>query len=93
MDIRIALLIGIFLMGIVFIFFIQLFKRKSTKLLKFIPAIVSAFGMAIFYLKMLFVSQGYDAIYDVLVIIILSVLLSLSLIGAIILQIVEYKKA
>ncbi|WP_163971851.1 hypothetical protein [Oceanobacillus halotolerans] len=61
-------------------------------MMKYIPSIVSAFSIAIVYFKMAFISQGYQPILDIVIMIILSVVLGVSLLGAILMEFSNKRK-
>ncbi|MDX8367952.1 hypothetical protein [Cytobacillus sp. IB215665] len=87
----------VFLVVIVIIIFISvllysLIKNKSKNLMKYIPSIVSALSIVLVYLKMSFISQGYEPITDMVVIIVLSIILGFSLLGAVLIDILNCRK-
>lgn len=92
MDIQIALLIGGTLIGIASYVTYRIGKAKSNGLFKYIPAIGAAFAIVIFYLKTLFISKGYEGIFDMIVIIFLAYILVISIVVAIIIEIINRRK-
>ncbi|MEH7126195.1 hypothetical protein V7127_23575 [Bacillus sp. JJ1773] len=89
MNIYFALPIGIVVITFVAVLLYKISKQKSDKLTKYIPSILFAISIALVYFKMFFISKGYDAISDIVVIIFLSVGLGNSLLGAIIIEIIN----
>jgi 4-amino-4-deoxy-L-arabinose transferase-like glycosyltransferase len=89
MSTYLLLTMGILIIGIVTAQAFKFSNNKSNKLKKFIPSIIFALCIALFYLKMLFVSKGYDAIIDIVFIIFLSIGLGSSLIVALILEFIN----
>ncbi|MDX8362747.1 MULTISPECIES: hypothetical protein [Bacillaceae] len=67
-------------------------KNKSKKFMKYIPSTVSSLSIGLVYLKMSYVSQGYDPIIDMVVIIFLSIVLGFSLLGAVLIDIINRRK-
>lgn len=67
-------------------------KKRSNKLMKYIPSIVTALCIALVYLKMLFISQGYEPITDIVIIILLSFVLGFSLLVAVVIDIMNRRK-
>ncbi|WP_214483114.1 hypothetical protein [Bacillus sp. SM2101] len=67
-------------------------KNKSKKFMKYIPSIVSSLSIVLVYLKMSYVSQGYDPIIDMVVIIFLSIVFGFSLLGAVLIDIINRRK-
>ncbi|MFA9555734.1 hypothetical protein ACERII_00300 [Evansella sp. AB-rgal1] len=92
MSIQLAIVASVILMGIISYVTYLFSKRSSHKLVKFIPAITAITGIIFFYIKLQFISQGYDVIYDMIAIILLSVVLGFSLIGALIIELIQWKK-
>lgn len=81
-----------FPIGIVIITFVSLFlyrfgRNKSNKILKYIPSILSALSIALVYLKMTYISQGYQPIIDIIIMIILSFVFGISLLVAVLMDI------
>ena len=66
--------------------------KRRNKLIKNIPSIVFAISICMMYLKILFISKGYEAISDIVVIIFLAIGLGSSLLAAIIIEIINKKK-
>jgi putative Mn2+ efflux pump MntP len=66
MSIQAAIAVSLVLMGIMTLISYLIGKRVSNRLIKFIPAIISALGMGFFYIKLNFIpyeSHAYEGIY------------------------------
>jgi len=68
---------------------IKLGKIKTNKLLKFIPSILLALGIGFFYIKLEFISIGYEGIIDIIVIMFLAIACVISLSLAVIIEILD----
>ncbi|MGF2614681.1 hypothetical protein FZC84_17535 [Rossellomorea vietnamensis] len=66
-------------------------RNRSKNFNKYIPSIASAISIAVFYLKMTFISEGYQPILDIVVIIIMSVVLGVSLLLAVIMDLLNIR--
>lgn len=90
MSIQIAIILSIVLMGTVGIITYYVGNKTSEKLIKYAPAIASAFGLLFFYVKMNFITyntHAFEGIYDMIAIILLAIICGASLIGAIIIEV------
>ena len=87
-----ALLVGIILIVLVSLFLYRFGKSRSNRLIKYIPAIVCAGSIGLVYVKMTFLSQGYEPITDIVVIIVLSFVLGVSLIAAVVVDIMRLRR-
>lgn len=83
------LAIGILILAVVAVWLYQISKKKSKKLLKYIPAILFAVSIALVYFKMLFISKGFEAITDIVAMILLSIGLGIALFTAVIVEIIR----
>ncbi|MEB1806050.1 MAG: hypothetical protein LPK26_01905 [Bacillaceae bacterium] len=92
MAYQLALFFGLILIGFFSWMVYQIEQNQSNKLLKYIPAIASAVGIAFYSIKLQFVSTGYTGIYDVIVIIFLAITCSTTLIVALVLELINKKK-
>ena len=83
MEIKLFLLILAISMAVVMLILLTILKNSgSNHLIKYIPAIVFAVGIILCWLKMLFISEGFEGIYDILLIRLLAILLLVSLLPA-----------
>ncbi|OCA81656.1 hypothetical protein A8F94_22605 [Bacillus sp. FJAT-27225] len=92
MSVYIAFSVLIVIFTFVSVLLYRFSKNKSNKLMKYIPSIVTALSIALVYVKMLFLSQGYEPITDIVVIIILSFVLGFSLLAAVFIDIMNRRK-
>ena len=92
MNLNIAIPIGIAIVIFVAVLLYKISTKRMHKLIKYIPSILFAISICMMYLKILFISKGYEAISDIVVIIILAIGLGSSLLGAIIIEIINKKK-
>lgn len=91
MNAYLAFIIAIVIITFVSFFLYRFGKNKSNNLIKYIPAIASAIGIALFYLKLTFISEGYQPILDIVIIIIMSVVLGVSLLIAVIMDLLNIR--
>lgn len=91
MNVYLAFLIVTVIIIFVFYFLYKFGRTKSKRLIKYIPSIVSALCIALIYLKMMFISQGYQPIIDIVIMIILSAVLGVSLLIAVIMDLYNKK--
>ncbi|WP_216830657.1 hypothetical protein [Alkalihalobacterium elongatum] len=92
MAVQYTLVIGVILIALVSLSVYQIGKAKSKNLVKYIPAKVSVAGIFFFYIKLQFISQGFEGIYDILIIIFLAISFFASILVAIILEIFNKEK-
>ncbi|WLD94140.1 hypothetical protein [Alkalihalobacillus sp. AL-G] len=92
MSVNFAIPVGIVIITFISVLLYRFSKNTSNKLMKYIPSIVSALSIALVYLKMSFISQGYEAITDIVVIIFLSFALGVSLLVAVVIDIMNRRK-
>lgn len=93
MGIQLALAVSFIFMGAISCVAYLVSKRFSHKLVKYIPAITAVTGIVFFYIKLHFISQGYDGIYDMVAIILLSIILGITLVGAVIIELIQWKNS
>lgn len=91
MNVYLAFLIGIVIISFVSYYFYRFCSYKSNKMLKYIPSIVSILSIAFVYLKMSFISQGYEPIIDIVMMIILSCVFVFSLLVAVLIDYMNKK--
>jgi NAD/NADP transhydrogenase beta subunit len=84
MDVYLAFLIIIVIITFVSLFIYRFGRNKSKRLTKYIPSIASALSIALIYLKMTFISEGYQPILDIVIMIIISFVLGVSLLIAVV---------
>ncbi|WP_223703139.1 hypothetical protein [Sutcliffiella deserti] len=84
MDILLTILIMIVFTGVVSYFIYFVGKKKYPKISKYVPAIASAVGVACLYLKLELnlYTHAFTGIYDILGIILLSIIFGISIIAA-----------
>ena len=87
-----ALLIGIFLIALISLFLYRFGKKQSNRLIKYIPAIACAGSIGLVYVKMTFLSEGYEPITDIVIMIVLSCVLGVSLIAAAVMDMTSHRK-
>ena len=92
MNINIAIPIGIAVVIFVAVLLYKISTKRTRKLIKYIPSILFAISICMMYLKILFISKGYEAILDIVIIIFLAIGLGISLLGAIIIEFINKKK-
>lgn len=86
MSAYLAFLIGIVIITFVSFFLYRFGRNKSNKIMKYIPSIVSALSIALVYLKMTFISQGYQPITDIVIMVILLFVFGISLFLAVLMD-------
>lgn len=91
MNAFLTYIIAIVIITLVSFFLYRFGRNKSKKVMKYIPSIVTAISIALVYLKMIFISQGYQPILDIVIMIVLSVLLGFSLLVAVLLDLLNRK--
>ncbi|MDX5476366.1 MAG: hypothetical protein LPK00_12600 [Bacillaceae bacterium] len=84
MDVLLSVLIVIIISSLVTIIMFKLSKKQYPKLSKYIPAIASAVGALCLYVKLELnlYTHAFSGIYDILGIIILSIVFGISIIVA-----------
>ncbi len=92
MEFQTAIIIVIVLVGIVSLLTYKLGHRKYSRFLKYIPAVASLLGIGFFFIKMKFISIGYEGILDMLFIILLTITFLVSIIEAIIIDVMNKRK-
>ncbi|UOE95183.1 hypothetical protein [Alkalihalobacillus sp. LMS39] len=92
MDVYMAFPVLIVILTFVAVLIYRYSKTRSNKLMKYIPSIVTALCIALVYLKMIFISQGYEPITDIVIIILLSFVLGFSLLVAVVIDIMNRRK-
>lgn len=95
MRFEIAVLVSFILMIGISIITYRLGKKTSLRLIKYIPAISTAFGIGFFTIKLNWIpyhTHAFEAIRDIVAIILLGIIFTISFIGAIILELVSLKK-
>lgn len=95
MSIQLALFICLVLIGVISFVTYNAGKKVSSRIIKYIPVIATAFGIGFFYVKINFIpyqSHVYEQINDIIAIIILGTIFGISLLGAIILDIKNRRK-
>lgn len=95
MSIQLGIVVSIILMGGITLITYYLGNRVSSRLKKYIPAIATAIGVIFFYIKLNFIpnqTPTYKEIYDMLAIILLANLCGISLLVAIIMEVVNKRK-
>lgn len=96
MSFQIAIIISVALMGTVGYFTYYVGKKAAQKLIKYTPAIASAFGLAFYYVKINFIPyhiHAFEGIYDIIAIILLAIIFGVSLIGAIIMELTNKRRS
>lgn len=91
MNAILLLSIGIILTTLLSLLLYQLSRNKSHWLMKYIPSVAAALSIGIVYLKMIFISQSYEPITDIVLMIILSFVLGVSLLSAILIEFISKK--
>ncbi|GGD25903.1 hypothetical protein [Pontibacillus salipaludis] len=91
MNAILLLFIGIIMITLLSLLFYKLSRNKSHWLMKYIPSIAAALSFGIVYLKMIFISQSYEPITDIVLMIILSFVFGVSLLAAILIDLVRRK--
>ncbi|KGP91986.1 hypothetical protein N780_15515 [Pontibacillus chungwhensis BH030062] len=91
MNVIFILLIGFIMTVLLSFLFYKLSRNKSHWLMKYIPSITAALSIGIVYMKMLFLSQSYEPITDIVLMIILSLVFGVSLLSAILIDVVRRK--
>ncbi|MEC1177048.1 hypothetical protein P9B03_01005 [Metasolibacillus meyeri] len=89
MNLYFFLSIGILIIAV---FLYKISQKKSKTLFKYIPAVLFAISIAFVYLKMLFISKRYEAITDIIVLMLLAVGLGSALLTAIIIEMINKRK-
>jgi hypothetical protein len=92
MSILLAILTSLIIMGVISFVTFFVVKKVSNNLIKYIPSIAAAFGILFFYIKINFIPyffNTYAVIFDMVVIILLSIMCGVSLLGAIIVELVN----
>lgn len=67
-------------------------KIKSSRLYTYIPTGTLALAIMFFYIKLHFISEGFAGIIDIVAIILLAFIFFISLVFAVILDMIYYKK-
>ena len=94
MRFEIAILVCLILMTGVSIITYRLGKKTSFWLIKYIPAISTTFGIGFFTIKLNWIpyhTHAFEAIHDIVAIILLGIIFTISFLGAIILELVSLK--
>jgi LytS/YehU family sensor histidine kinase len=95
MSIQVAIFVSVILMGLSSLITYFIGKRVSSRLIKYIPAIATGVGMSFFYIKLNFIpykSHPYEAINDIVAIILLGIIFTISLLSSIFIEIVTKRK-
>jgi ABC-type Mn2+/Zn2+ transport system permease subunit len=92
MSSYLALLIGIVIIAFVSLFLYRLGRKKSSEIMKYIPSIVAAISIALVYFKMIFISQRYEPITDIVIMINLSFVFGITLLVAVLMDIMSRRK-
>ena len=86
MNSYLAFLITLVIIMLISFFLYRFGRDKSEKLIIYIPSIASALSIVLIYLKMILISNGYQPILDIVIMIIMSVVLGVSLLIAVIMD-------
>lgn len=89
MNSYLALLIALVIIMFISVFLYRFGRDKSKRLIKYIPSIASALSIALIYLKMTFISNGYQPILDIVIMIIMSIVLGVSLLISVIMDLLN----
>ncbi|WP_019414893.1 hypothetical protein [Paenisporosarcina sp. TG20] len=95
MSIHIGIVVSIILMAGITLITYYFGNKGSIRLIKYIPAIATATGVLFFYIKLNFIpnqTHAYEEIFDMLAIILLANLCGISLLAAIIMEVVNKRK-
>ncbi|MUK87928.1 hypothetical protein GMD78_05890 [Ornithinibacillus sp. L9] len=95
MSIGLVVVLSIVLMGGMAFLTYLLGRRVSSRLVKYIPAFASLLGLVFFIIKLNFIPyqvHAFEGIFDMVAIIILAITFSCSLIVAIIVEFIQYKR-
>ncbi|WP_345239352.1 hypothetical protein [Pontibacillus salipaludis] len=85
------LFIGIIMTTLLSLLIYKISPNKSHWLMKYIPSIATALSIGIVYLKMIFISQSYEPITDIVLMIILSFVFGVSLLAAFLIEFASRK--
>jgi hypothetical protein len=89
MSAYLAFLIAVAIIAFVSFFLYRFGRNKSKRLVKYIPSIATAICIALVYLKMTLISQGYEPILDIVIMIVMSLILGVSLLTAVIMDLLN----
>ncbi|KAB8138203.1 hypothetical protein F9U64_06125 [Gracilibacillus oryzae] len=92
MSMTFLILFCIVIIFLLWFFFYRFGFHQSNKLIKYILSIISGSGIVLVYLKMSFFSQGYQQIFDMIIIILLTAVFGISLLFAISIDLLLRKK-
>jgi hypothetical protein len=95
MSIQLAIILCIVVMGLMSVALYYLGKRVSSRLLKYIPAIAAALGIVFFSVKLNFFpfeNHAFEGIYDLVAINLLAVIFGISIIGAIVVEVISINR-
>ena len=83
MSALVAILIMVFTSAAALLGFWFILKNRKERRKLYYPSIAAVFGMAAVVFKYLFISEGYDGILDVVLLIMLAILLGIFLLTAV----------
>ncbi|MDE5413636.1 hypothetical protein [Alkalihalobacterium chitinilyticum] len=89
---QLTLLYGLSLIGCFSWLVYKIEQNQSNRLLKYIPAIASAVGIAFYSIKLQFISTGFEGINDMIIIIFLAISCCTSLIVALVLELINKRR-
>lgn len=95
MSVLLAVIIAVILMIGVGITVFILARKKSARIYKYIPAVLSAVGLVFFTIKLNFIpykNHAFEGIYDVIAIIFLGISLIVSVVISVLLEIVSKRR-